>query len=98
MLISLGETHEQRTNSNGTNTGKYCTQSRTNISNNAFTYDLRWKGKDNPVTDLDKAAERIIKEYLMGTAPGNFVGEEYGTVENNLERTYYMILSTAQDR
>jgi myo-inositol-1(or 4)-monophosphatase len=58
-----------------------------------YAFDVEkvdYKKLDDPVTALDKAAERIIRDKLAYDAPGNFVGEEYGSKDNNSSRTYYI--------
>lgn len=39
---------------------------------------LEFKGKDDPVTELDKEAECYIKRMILEHMPANFLGEEYG--------------------
>jgi len=59
------------------------------LRENAFTYGtLNWKSKDDPVTAMDKAAERCIRNALRKASLCNFLGEEYGFEDNNAERTY----------
>jgi myo-inositol-1(or 4)-monophosphatase len=56
------------------------------IRERAFIYkQLDWKGKDDPVTELDKEGERIIRK-LAGEV--NFLGEEFGEQNNGSEYTW----------
>lgn len=55
----------------------------------AFDADApQWKKKDDPVTEHDREAERIIKRHLERYAPGNYLGEEHGAADNGRTVTY----------
>ena len=55
----------------------------------AFDYGkTEWKGKDNPVTWLDKRGEEIIHQRALAYAPANFIGEELGIQENGADHTW----------
>src|SRR3989338_69713 len=59
------------------------------LRENAFEFGkLEWKKLDDPVTSMDKEAEREIRKVLTKEAPGNFIGEEFGFENNSKERTY----------
>jgi fructose-1,6-bisphosphatase/inositol monophosphatase family enzyme len=59
------------------------------IKNHAFDYsNLDWKKLDDPVTNLDREAEHIIREHLRGM--GNVVGEEFGVESRGHPRTFYV--------
>ncbi len=60
------------------------------VRERAYDYTLDWKGKDNPVTNLDKDAEAILREEIRKRMPANFIGEEYAA-ENN-QATYTFII------
>jgi myo-inositol-1(or 4)-monophosphatase len=49
---------------------------------------LELKGKNDYVTPYDRKAELILREELMKTAPGNFLGEEHGAQDNGSKRRY----------
>ena len=55
----------------------------------AFSYGtVDWKGKDNPVTGLDRRGEEIIRQHALGFAPANFIGEELGKQCNGADHTW----------
>lgn len=60
------------------------------IRDSAFDYALEMKKKDDPVTTLDRSAERRIREVLDKLAPGNYVGEEYGRESHGASITYHI--------
>jgi myo-inositol-1(or 4)-monophosphatase len=63
-------------------TGKY-------LRRHAFDdRQLQWKKANDPVTCYDKSAEQQLKARLTQSAPGNFLGEEYGAVDNGHWRRY----------
>lgn len=58
------------------------------LNERVFRYEtLEWKSLDDPVTDLDKAAERMIREAFPDA---NFVGEEYGVSKIGSDVTLYI--------
>ncbi|MDO8556529.1 MAG: inositol monophosphatase [Nanoarchaeota archaeon] len=67
-----------------------CRIAGTYVRERAYDYTLDWKGKDNPVTNLDKDAEAILREEIKKRMPANFIGEEYAP-ENN-KATYTFII------
>lgn len=61
------------------------------VRNNAFAFgNIEWKQKDDPVTDLDRAAERELRRIMSEAGTFNFVGEEYGREDNGAELTLYI--------
>jgi myo-inositol-1(or 4)-monophosphatase len=60
------------------------------IRNNAFDFgNASWKKKDDPVTILDKNAEKLIRALITLADPkANFIGEEYGLENNGGELTW----------
>ncbi len=61
------------------------------LRDNAFKdVSFEWKGLDNPVTELDKRAERMIKRDILKKMNANFVGEEYGKEDHGAEYTFYI--------
>lgn len=56
---------------------------------NAYSsVDIEWKKKDDPVTRLDKEAERIVKQTVLRYMPANFVCEESGREDNHAKYTW----------
>ena len=55
-------------------------------------YDIgkvEWKKKDDPVTDLDRKAERMIRQSLK-QYNANFIGEEYGIDDRGADISIYI--------
>jgi len=49
---------------------------------------IEWKKENDPVTALDRHAERIIRRTLDTVMHGNFLGEEYGHEDRGSNLTY----------
>jgi len=61
------------------------------LQENAFDIkNTEWKEKDDPVTDLDKKAEEMIREYIGKALKVNFYGEEYGLTDNGSNINIYI--------
>lgn len=59
------------------------------IRERAFDFgNYEFKKKEDAVTDLDKQIERDIIAQASKYAPANFIGEEYGHVDNGAELTW----------
>ena len=52
--------------------------------------ELNWKEVDDPVTDLDKNAEKMIKDILTTKICANYYGEEYGIEQNGANINIYI--------
>lgn len=60
------------------------------IRENAYNLEyVEWKKFDDPVTDLDRKTEQYIKNSL-NQYNINFIGEEYGSDDNNSDITAYI--------
>ena len=61
------------------------------IKKNAFgVLETEFKGgkkKEDPVTQLDREAEQLIKQYFEEHHPANYLGEEYGLEDKGSEIT-----------
>ncbi|MFC1723260.1 inositol monophosphatase family protein [Nanoarchaeota archaeon] len=59
------------------------------LRDNAFSpRDIQYKKPGDPVTDLDKLVEKVIKEKILERMPANFIGEEYGLEANGADYTF----------
>jgi myo-inositol-1(or 4)-monophosphatase len=65
-------------------TGKFLNDSAFNIES------LEWKRLDDPVTNLDKTAEQMIREDILKHVSANIIGEEYGMNNKNSNITVYV--------
>ena len=58
--------------------------------------DVRYKGDDSPVTEVDEAAEQVIRDTVLGRYPDHgFYGEELGRDGLDAEFLWLSIRSTA---
>jgi myo-inositol-1(or 4)-monophosphatase len=61
------------------------------ISKEAFSIrSLEFKSLDDPVTNLDKEAEKLIIKRISEKYNANFLGEEYGRSSNGSDLTFYI--------
>lgn len=61
------------------------------LRDHAFDYGtLEWKHHDDPVTALDKHAERTLRELIQARMPANFNGEEYGLEDHGADYTFIL--------
>jgi myo-inositol-1(or 4)-monophosphatase len=59
------------------------------LRDNAFVnVDYEWKKEDDPVTELDRRVENYIKDNILKETNANFIGEEYGLVDNGADYTF----------
>lgn len=49
---------------------------------------FEWKKKDDPVTEIDRRAETMIRQHIESKMNANFMGEEFGEVWNNALYTF----------
>jgi myo-inositol-1(or 4)-monophosphatase len=66
------------------NAGHYIRENALNIT------DLKWKKTDDPVTELDKNAEQMIRKQIGSKLHANFYGEEYGIDNQNADISIYI--------
>jgi myo-inositol-1(or 4)-monophosphatase len=58
---------------------------------NAFSnFEKKWKKHNDPVTELDKSTEKMIRENIEKVIPVNFIGEEYGSKHSGEKYTIIM--------
>ncbi len=61
------------------------------LNENAFNIEsLEWKRLDDPVTNLDKTAEQMIRSDILKEVSANIIGEEYGMNNKNANITVYV--------
>lgn len=61
------------------------------LNENAFNIDsLEWKKLDDPVTNLDKTAEQMIRSDILENFSANIIGEEYGMKSQDAAITVYV--------
>jgi len=65
-------------------TGKFLNEKAFNIDS------LEWKRLDDPVTNLDKTAEQMIRSDILERFSANIIGEEYGMNHKNSNITVYV--------
>ncbi|MGV8086774.1 MAG: inositol monophosphatase family protein [Candidatus Woesearchaeota archaeon] len=65
-------------------TGKYLNENAFNIGS------LEWKHLDDPVTNLDKTAENMIRSDILEKVSANIIGEEYGMKHKDSNVTIYV--------
>lgn len=59
------------------------------ISRNAFNIGtVDWKERDDPVTNLDREAEKLFREKMNRHGTFNYLGEEYGTEDKGSDITF----------
>lgn len=59
------------------------------LKENAFEYkEVVWKHEDDPVTQIDRKIENIIKKTIQSHGQANFIGEEYGKTDNGAKYTF----------
>lgn len=58
------------------------------VRNHAFDIsELEFKSIDDPVTDLDRSAERLVMQYFNNNGNFNYIGEEFGETDNGSQLT-----------
>jgi myo-inositol-1(or 4)-monophosphatase len=61
------------------------------LREHAFDYgEIQWKGKGDPVTELDKQVEQMIIRDMLEHFDADFRGEEYGHQANGGEFLFYI--------
>ena len=59
------------------------------LRKNAFNHGLiNWKGEFDPVTNLDKKVEKLIRKEVLKLMNANFLGEEFGFEDNKSDITW----------